>query len=165
MDKIPKLNKNKSSSTETVNSKRLESTSKIKTVQSPALTSADRCKSATTLQRQESHLSSKSSSDEKIKTPAKTRGTHHGQAERTPVLYFSTSKSSITKTDGTPFRTPVKRYFSDNTMTQSTPDCFGAVQFETPRSKTDNGVDEATLYDEESSNLTVGVRIRPMNFK
>ncbi|KMQ89498.1 kinesin-like protein kif14 protein, partial [Lasius niger] len=63
-------------------------------------------------------------------------------------------------------RTPVKCYFSDHTLSQSTPDCFNVVHLETPSQKIDDiVVGEQTMYDGESSNLTVGIRIRPLNSK
>lgn len=41
----------------------------------------------------------------------------------------------------------------------------GTVQFETPRLKKDNPPEEMTICEGESSNLTVGVRVRPMSMK
>lgn len=60
----------------------------------------------------------------------------------------------------------MKRYFSDHALSQSTPDCFNAVHLETPSHKIDDIVmGEQTMYEGESSNLTVGIRIRPLTAK
>nr|KAF7402143.1 hypothetical protein H0235_015479 [Vespula pensylvanica] len=61
-------------------------------------------------------------------------------------------------------KTPTKRYFSDHNLSQATPDCFSKVQLETPSIKfNDIGIDEA--IEGENSNLTVGIRVRPLNLK
>ncbi|KAK0179304.1 hypothetical protein PV327_005068 [Microctonus hyperodae] len=166
MDKSTKLIKSKSPSVEIVNVKKTNGT-QGKLTKSSALTSADRSKSMTTLRKQEAKLSKRSMSDEKLKTPSRPRKIPPVPTDQTPVAQLCPMKSSTTtKSELTSFRTPVKRFFSDHIISQSTPDCFGSVQFETPRGKSDIVVDdEATIYEGENSNLTVGIRIRPMNFK
>ncbi|KAF3421228.1 hypothetical protein E2986_06557 [Frieseomelitta varia] len=63
-------------------------------------------------------------------------------------------------------KTPVKRYFSENVLSQATPDCFNVVQVETPCSKLNEiNIEDQTVYEEENSNLTVGIRVRPLNTK
>ncbi|KAK2578704.1 hypothetical protein KPH14_011671 [Odynerus spinipes] len=63
-------------------------------------------------------------------------------------------------------KTPIKRYFSDHNLSQATPDCFNKIQFDIPSIKSnDVGIDEAIIYDGENSNLTVGIRVRPLNIK
>ncbi|XP_034948137.1 kinesin-like protein KIF14 isoform X1 [Chelonus insularis] len=166
MDKISQLNKNKSISVETVVLNKNESLPPERVNSSPSL-SFRRAKITNRSQRQDSKFCKKSYSDDKLKTPSKSKSINHVPTEKSPVRHFCSSKSSSNisniKTDGTPFRTPVKRFFDSHLMS-STPDCFGSVQFETPRvEKTDVTKDEATIYDEENSNLTVGIRVRPMN--
>ncbi|XP_014468887.1 PREDICTED: kinesin-like protein KIF14 [Dinoponera quadriceps] len=113
-------------------------------------------------------------SDEKLRTPVRkhTTGLH---IDKTSVIQFCTPKHlrpSNTPSSSTRFnilpasRTPVKRYFSDQALSQSTPDCFNTVHMETPCCKIDDiTVGEQTIYEGESSNLTVGIRIRPLNSK
>lgn len=63
-------------------------------------------------------------------------------------------------------KTPIKRYFSDNVLSQATPDCFNVVQVETPSSKSNEiDIEDQTVYEEENTNLTVGIRVRPLNTK
>ncbi|GAB1866027.1 Kinesin-like protein [Camponotus japonicus] len=114
-------------------------------------------------------------SNEKLKTPAKTRVVNSSSNDKTSVVQFCTPKHS--RTTNTPSastkfnilpatRTPVKCYFSDHALSQSTPDCFNIVHLETPSHKIDDiVVGEQTMYDGESTNLTVGIRIRPLNSK
>ncbi|XP_057325623.1 kinesin-like protein KIF14 [Microplitis mediator] len=156
MDKS-KLNKKKSTSVETVTPKKTDLSSQGRINSSPALS---RSKSAMALKQEKLK---KASSDDKLKTP-KSRG-YHMPTEKSPVTHFCTGKPPSMKTDGTPFRTPSKKYISEHSLMQSTPDCFGSVQFETPRGKSDVATDEPTLYEGETSNLTVGIRVRPMNSK
>lgn len=113
-------------------------------------------------------------SNEKLK-PAKTRVVNSSSNDKTSVVQFCTPKHSrITNTSSanTKFnilpatRTPVKCYFSDHALSQNTPDCFNMVHLETPSHKIDDiVVGEQTMYDGENSNLTVGIRIRPLNSK
>lgn len=85
----------------------------------------------------------------------------------TPKQYKMRSAMSNTKVNIIPMnRTPIKCYFSDNILSQATPDCFSIVQVETPCSKSnDVGIQDQTLYEGENSNLTVGIRVRPLNAK
>lgn len=175
MNQLKKLSKSKSTIIETVTSKKPVSNSSKK-LNNPSnvtpLTNSDRSKSMTTLQKIDAKLSRKSLSDEKLKTPSsKTRITPRLSNDKTPVTHFcSTTKrpSSTAKATnglgGSSFRTP-KRFFSDHITAQSTPECFGSVHFETPRTKVENGTDEQTICEGESSNLTVAIRVRPMNIK
>ncbi|CAD6216343.1 GSCOCG00004496001-RA-CDS [Cotesia congregata] len=157
MDKS-KLNKKKSTSVETVTPKKPDLASQGRMNSSPAFSSTSKSKSTTTLRQDKLK---KAASDDKLKTP-KSRG-YHMPTEKSPVTHFCSAKPP--RTDGTPFRTPSKKFFSDHSLHQSTPDCFGVVQFETPRGKSDVATDEPTLYEGETSNLTVGIRVRPMNSK
>ncbi|XP_015113869.1 kinesin-like protein KIF14 isoform X2 [Diachasma alloeum] len=91
--------------------------------------------------------------------PARTPGQ---SSDKTPT-YFCTP-SHPQKSTSTPFRTPVRRFFTDPSA-QSTPDCFGPVQLETPRAKRENPLEEMTICEGETSNLTVGVRVRPMSLR
>ncbi|XP_014613284.1 PREDICTED: kinesin-like protein KIF14 [Polistes canadensis] len=61
-------------------------------------------------------------------------------------------------------KTPTKKYLSDHNLSQATPDCFSRVQLETPSIKSnDVNIDEG--IEGENSNLTVGIRVRPLNLK
>lgn len=63
--------------------------------------------------------------------------------DKTPTMTFCTPKQyksravlSNTKINMMPLsRTPIKRYFSDNVLSQATPDCFSIVQVETPSAR------------------------------
>ncbi|KAL6422349.1 hypothetical protein ACFW04_010595 [Cataglyphis niger] len=133
------------------------------------------CVKPTNLVKQENAICNNITSNEKLKTPVRTRFVSSSSNDKTSVTQFCTPKQSrITNTPGanTKFnilpatRTPVKCYFSDHTLLQSTPDCFNVVHLETPSHKIDDiVVGEQTMYDGESSNLTVGIRIRPLNSK
>ncbi|XP_076281129.1 kinesin family member nebbish isoform X2 [Lasioglossum baleicum] len=94
--------------------------------------------------------------------------------EKTPTMYFCTPKQyrartaiSNTKINVPPTnKTPIKRYFSDNILSEATPDCFTVVQVETPCVKSnDIGIEDQTVCEGENSNLIVGIRIRPLNAK
>ncbi|XP_072754632.1 uncharacterized protein Neb isoform X2 [Anoplolepis gracilipes] len=132
------------------------------------------CVKPTNLVKQENAICNLTS-NEKLKTPVKTRFLNSASNDKTSVVQFCTPKHSrTTNISGvnTKFnilpaaRTPVKCYFSDHALAQSTPDCFNVVQLETPSHKIDDiVVGEQTMYDGESSNLTVGIRIRPLNSK
>jgi len=108
-------------------------------------------------------------STEKLRTPIKTKFMNNSSNDK-PIVQFCTPKhskmstlSSNTKFNILPaIRTPVKRYFSDQTL--STPDCFNTVHLEIPH-KTDDIILGEQTYEGESSNLTVGIRIRPLNSK
>lgn len=112
-------------------------------------------------------------SNEKLKTPIKTKYTSGLSTDKVPVVQFCTPRNlkanipaTNTKLNILSTRTPVKRYFSDHTLSQTTPECFNTVQMETPCNKMDDIiVGEQTMYEGESSNLTVGIRIRPLNSK
>ncbi|KAG5307830.1 KIF14 protein, partial [Pseudoatta argentina] len=132
------------------------------------------CLKLTNLTKQEDVSSNVASIERNIKTPIKTTKFVSGSFnEKTPAIQFYTPKQRInTPSANTKFnvlstaRTPVKRYFSDHALSQSTPDCFNVVHLETPSQKIDDiVVGEQTIYDGESSNLTVGIRIRPLNSK
>lgn len=119
------------------------------------------------LQHQNQHALSvaKYPSEEKLKVINKNAANPRLSGDKTPVTHFCTPKSVMNPKSGTnSARKPVKRYFSDNALPQ-TPDCFNSVHLETPRAKTDNGMDEQTVYEGENSNLTVGVRVRPLSFR
>ncbi|XP_050463014.1 kinesin-like protein KIF14 isoform X2 [Cataglyphis hispanica] len=132
------------------------------------------CVKPTNLVKQENAICNNITSNEKLKTRVRTRFVSSSN-DKTSVTQFCTPKHSrITNTPGvnTKFnilpatRTPVKCYFSDHALLQSTPDCFNVVHLETPSHKIDDIiVGEQTMYDGESSNLTVGIRIRPLNSK
>ncbi|XP_053989644.1 kinesin-like protein KIF14 [Hylaeus volcanicus] len=94
--------------------------------------------------------------------------------DKTATLHFCTPKQyklrtvvNNTKMNVLPLsRTPVKHYFIDNALSESTPDCFNTVQVETPCAKTHEiCVEDQTVCDGESSNLIVGIRVRPLNAK
>ena len=116
------------------------------------------------LPKENSALSLKGVSDEKIKTPSKSSSKSNLASDKTPVTHFCTPrKINGTKGNGNS-RTPMKRYLSERVL--STPECFSAVQMETPRGKQDTlGLDEQTVCEGENSNLTVGIRVRPLNLK
>ncbi|XP_046607794.1 kinesin-like protein KIF14 isoform X3 [Neodiprion virginianus] len=131
-----------------------------------------RSKSVTMLQKEEPSLSAKSSSEERLKTPMRITSNPRLSADRTPVTHFCTPKrvtanerGSKTNIFSITSKTPVKRYFSNHNPPAATPDCFNFVQMETPRTRQDLGADEQTMCEGEQSNLTVGVRVRPLNFK
>lgn len=133
------------------------------------------CVKSTNLVKQENTICNNITSDEKLKTPVKKKLLNSSSNDKTSVTQFCTPKHSrITNTPSanTKFnilpatRTPVKCYFNDHTLSQNTPDCFNVVHLETPSQKIDEiVVGEQTIYDGESSNLTVGIRIRPLNSK
>lgn len=106
------------------------------------------------------------------KTPSKgekSKLKKHGSnprlsGEKGSVTHFCTPKS-VTKVNGVnSARKQMKRYFSDNTLSQ-TPDYYNQVNMDTPKKKMDQGNDEQTVCEGENSNLTVGIRVRPLSFK
>ena len=113
-------------------------------------------------QNQHPLSASKFTSEEKLKVINKNASNPRLSGDKTPVTHFCTPKNPRTGVNSG--RKPVKRYFSDNALPQ-TPDCFNSVHLETPRAKTDPGVEEQTMCEGESSNLTVGIRVRPLSFK
>lgn len=134
------------------------------------------CLKPANLARQENTISSNVTSNERdLKTPVKTRHVGGSSSDKASAVQFYTPKHS--RVANTPSvngkisalsssRTPMKRYFSDHALSQSTPDCYNAVHLETPSQKIDDlVVGEQTMYEGESSNLTVGIRIRPCNFR
>ncbi|KAL6267376.1 hypothetical protein P5V15_000451 [Pogonomyrmex californicus] len=142
----------------------------------PRKSDIELCPKPTNLAKQESlAISNNATSKEKnLKTPIKSKFISGSSNDKTSVIQFYTPKHSrITNTSSAnnkfnvlPARTPMKRYFSDHALSQSTPDCFNAVHLETPSQKIDDiVVGEQTMYEGESSNLTVGIRIRPLNAK
>ncbi|XP_048508328.1 kinesin-like protein KIF14 isoform X3 [Athalia rosae] len=131
-----------------------------------------RSKSATMLQKEDPVLSAKSLSEERLKMPMKMESNSRLSADKTPVTHFCTPRrisgnEKISKTNNMVLtsKTPIKRYFSDHNPPAATPDCFNVVQMETPKSRQDLAVDERTMCEGEQSNLTVGIRIRPLTFK
>jgi hypothetical protein len=118
------------------------------------------------LQNQDEFKSlSNCSSEEALKIVNKNTSNSRLSGSKTPVTHFCTTKNILNSRSGTSSsRKPIKRYFSDNTLSQ-TPDCFNFVHLETPRAKVDNGIEEQTVYEGENSNLTVGIRVRPLSFK
>ncbi|XP_024876232.1 kinesin-like protein KIF14 [Temnothorax curvispinosus] len=138
------------------------------------LSDAEPCPKSTNPQ-QENTVSNVTSNDRNLKTPVKRRFAGGLSSDKTSAIQFYTPKH--TRVTNTPSadakfnilpnaRTPVKRYFSDHALSQSTPDCFNAVHLETPSHKIDDVViGEQTMYEGESSNLTVGIRIRPLTGK
>lgn len=127
------------------------------------------------MHRQSSLLSGHFTTDEKYKTPVKASSASAFSNDKMSSVQFYTSKqvaargviNNAQRLNLLPLnRTPIKRYFSENTLSQATPDCFNTVHVETPYSKGSDGVfDDQTLLDGENSNLTVGIRIRPLNAK
>ncbi|XP_035740888.1 kinesin-like protein KIF14 isoform X2 [Vespa mandarinia] len=124
-------------------------------------------KTINTLQNNDSFISGNI-----MKTPLKTESVSRLSDNKAVPGYLCTPKQQ--KTCLTPrntkmnvlssSKTPTKRYFSDQNLSQATPDCFSKVQLETPSVKfNDNGMDEA--IEGENSNLTVGIRVRPLNLK
>lgn len=133
------------------------------------------CPKSTNTTKQENTACNNIVFNEKLKTPVRTKHTSGLFNDKTSVVQFCTPKHL--KTTNTPHtttkfsilpatRTPVKRYFNDQVLSQSTPDCFNTVHMETPCTKIDDIViAEQTMYEGENSNLTVGIRIRPLNSK
>lgn len=116
-------------------------------------------------QNQNTLSTSKFTSEEKLKVINKNASNPRLSGDKTPVTHFCTPKSVTNSRSGaSSSRKPIKRFFSDNTLPQ-TPDCYNSVQLETPRAKSDHGVDEQTVCEGENSNLTVGIRVRPLNSK
>ncbi|XP_031778626.1 kinesin-like protein KIF14 isoform X2 [Nasonia vitripennis] len=125
-----------------------------------------RSQSETMLQNKEQSAlqssASKFPSEEKLRVINKNAANPRLSGDKTPVTHFCTPKNP--RSGANSARKPGKRFFSDNALPQ-TPDCYNSVHLETPRAKTDNGIDEQTVLEGESSNLTVGVRVRPLSFK
>lgn len=130
-----------------------------------------RSKSATVLQRKQALFPENIIANDRCKSSTKVASVMN---EKAPTTHFCTPKqykprtvASGTKINILPLnRTPIKRYFSDNVLSQATPDCFSAVQVETPSVKTnDVGAEDQTVCEGENSNLTVGIRVRPLNAK
>ncbi|XP_033325976.2 kinesin family member nebbish [Megalopta genalis] len=95
-------------------------------------------------------------------------------SDKTPTVHFCTPKqykartaAINTKINIPPVnKTPVKRYFSDDILSEATPDCFSIVQVETPCAKSNEVcIEDQTVFEGENSNLIVGIRIRPLNAK
>ncbi|XP_058804738.1 kinesin-like protein KIF14 isoform X2 [Phymastichus coffea] len=143
----------------------------MKSVRTPKSLSTNlfRSQSETMLQNDDQNLlsSSKFTSEEKLKVINKNASNPRLSGDKTPVTHFCTPKHTVSRSGASSSaKKPAKRYFSDNTLSQ-TPECFNVVHLGTPRTKTENGigVEEQTLCDGENSNLTVGVRVRPLSFK
>jgi hypothetical protein len=106
-----------------------------------------------------------------------------GLGERTPISHYCTprhrgsgqlssddhSKIKLQPRKELPdqnHRTRLKRFFSEANLHQvsATPDCFSKVHMETPRNKVEPE-DLPVYLGDETSNLTVGVRVRPLNIR
>lgn len=61
-------------------------------------------------------------------------------------------------------RTPVRSISAEETEFLTTPDYFNKVSLETPKRKSFSN-NYSCLHEEETSNLTVGVRVRPLNYR
>ncbi|PSN43439.1 hypothetical protein C0J52_02647 [Blattella germanica] len=92
-----------------------------------------------------------------------------GSGEKTPVTHFCTPRRSGSGRHSGKMaadqqqQTPSKRFFGENNVKPpATPECFTKVQMETPRTKAEPEEIPITL-GEETSNLTVCVRVRPLN--
>lgn len=106
-----------------------------------------------------------------------------GPGERTPVTHFctphqsgsgrlpsgdhsKTKLSSQKQLSDQHRRTHLKHFFSEANLhkVSATPDCFSRVHMETPRNKVESeGL--PVFPGDETSNLTVGVRVRPLNMQ
>lgn len=126
-------------------------------------------KSAITMQNQDSFISGNIA-----KTPVRAGSTSRLSEDKINVGYLCTPKQYKTQTSPRntkmnallTSKTPIKRYCSDHNLSQATPDCFSKVQLDTPSIKSNEiGIDEGIIYDGENSNLTVGIRIRPLSIK
>ncbi|KAG7199240.1 hypothetical protein KM043_018109 [Ampulex compressa] len=144
-----------------------------RTVTKSGRTNTDRPRSTNMLQKQNNSFSNNIMPFAKHKTPIKG-GSVVITDNKTPVSHFCTPKhfrphtfTGSTKMNILPAtRTPIKCYFMDNASLQATPECFSNVQLETPCVKsTEIGVEDQTVCEGEKSNLTVGIRIRPLNSK
>ena len=71
-----------------------------------------------------------------------------------PIMSIGASDVSIT---------PVRRHTMDDIHAQSTPECFHPVQFETPVAKNNKAATDLNESDEDSSSVTVAVRVRPFS--
>uniref|UniRef100_A0ABD2W0C7 Kinesin motor domain-containing protein n=1 Tax=Trichogramma kaykai TaxID=54128 RepID=A0ABD2W0C7_9HYME len=114
-------------------------------------------------QSQLSATSTKFPSDEKLKSSNKNTSNPRLSGDKTPVTHFCTPKNYHPRSASNSALKP-KRYFSETTLPQ-TPDCYNPVHLETPRAKTENTMEEQTVAEGENSNLTVGIRVRPLSFK
>ncbi|XP_014233290.1 kinesin-like protein KIF14 isoform X2 [Trichogramma pretiosum] len=114
-------------------------------------------------QSQLSATSTKFPSDEKLKSSNKNTSNPRLSGDKTPVTHFCTPKNYHPRSASNSALKP-KRYFSETTLPQ-TPDCYNPVHLETPRAKTENTMEEQTNAEGENSNLTVGIRVRPLSFK
>ncbi|XP_076685162.1 kinesin family member nebbish isoform X2 [Andrena cerasifolii] len=137
----------------------------------PVSVNFSRSKSVTVLQRKQALFPENIIPNEKCKSSTRVASVMNDKA---PTTHFCTPKqykphnvASSTKINILPLnRTPIKRYFSDNVLPQATPDCFSVVQVETPSVKSnDIGMEDQTVCEGENSNLTVGIRVRPLNAK
>lgn len=62
-------------------------------------------------------------SDDHQTTP-KTQKTPRQSSEKTPTYFCTPNQNRTSKSSGTPFRTPNRRFFNE-AAAQSTPECFG----------------------------------------
>ncbi|XP_050475885.1 kinesin-like protein KIF14 isoform X1 [Bombus huntii] len=148
-------------------------TENLKSTNIPYTINLSHSKSINTFQRKQVLFPEYAASDSKYKTSTKTMSTTslnektltmHSCTPKQYKIHTTTSNSKINILP--PNKTPVKRYFSDNILSQATPDCFNVVQVETPCGKSnDIGIEDQTVYEGENSNLTVGIRVRPLNTK
>ncbi|XP_017882196.1 kinesin-like protein KIF14 [Ceratina calcarata] len=144
-----------------------------KSTDPPFGTNITRLKSASVCPRKQALFHDNPMPNVKYKASVKVSSTT-SLKERAPNMEFCTPKqyklrtaTSSTKINFLPAnRTPVTHYFSDNILSQATPDCFNVVQVETPCSKPNEIIiEDHTVYEEENTNLTVGIRVRPLSAK
>ncbi|KAL0121744.1 hypothetical protein PUN28_006901 [Cardiocondyla obscurior] len=143
----------------------------VETPRSPSKPSAERPKSI----NQENLISNNATpNDKNLKTPVKRVAGGIFSDKASSIQLYTPKHMRVTNTPSTNVKssilpnsiTPMKRYFSDHALSQSTPDCFNTVHLETPSHKIDDIVmGEQTIYEGENSNLTVGIRIRPLTAK
>ncbi|XP_050600740.1 kinesin-like protein KIF14 isoform X2 [Bombus affinis] len=148
-------------------------TENLKSTNIPYTINLSHSKSINTFQRKQVLFPEYATSDSKYKTSTKTvsttslnekTSTMHSCTPKQYKIHTTTSNSKINILPSN--KTPVKRYFSDNILSQATPDCFNVVQVETPCGKSnDIGIEDQTVCEGENSNLTVGIRVRPLNTK
>ncbi|XP_043259230.1 kinesin-like protein KIF14 [Colletes gigas] len=144
-----------------------------KLTNAPFNANLNRSKSINAFQRKQILFPENAIPNEKQKTSTKVVSTT-SLYDKTSTINFCTPKQyklrsavSNTKMNVLPLnKTPIKQYFNDNVLSNATPDCFSIVQVETPCSKTNEiCIEDQTVCDGESSNLIVGIRIRPLNTK
>ncbi|XP_031365434.1 kinesin-like protein KIF14 isoform X2 [Apis dorsata] len=142
-----------------------------KITSTPCTINLIRSKSTNILKKKQTLFSENEASDSKCKISTKACTTSLSEKILTMHSYtpkqYKIHSASSSKINTLPSnKTPIKRYFSDNILSQVTPDCFNVVQVETPSSKLNEiDIEDQTVYEEENTNLTVGIRVRPLNTK